>query len=83
MEARPIKTLPPEIRADGTHVLIYFRTPALWMVCKWDDDEDDDYCWLVIGSSNDHWSDDEAEFWSPLPTIANKDLMRLAAQEGE
>ncbi len=79
-EAKPIETLPREVRINGTHVLIYFSIPSIWIVCKWEDQEDD-YCWLAIGSADDRWSDEDAVLWAPVPQISNMGLMRIAAQE--
>lgn len=82
IEAQHISTLPPSFRSNGAHVLIYFRSPSIWIVCQWVD-RDDGYNWLAIGSNGDRWCDDDAELWSPTPEISNADLMRISEQEAE
>lgn len=76
-EYQDINTLPAEIKKDSIPVLIYFKTPSIWIVCQWNDDSDDGYNWLAIGSTGDCWSDDDAAFWSSVPDISEADLMRI------
>ena len=75
-DAQQYRTLPDHIKDNETPVLVYFKTPAIWIVCQWDDSEDV-YNWRAIGSHGSCWSEEDAALWAPTPTISEADMLHL------